>query len=134
MEEIEEIEDSISKIDSEITDVIETEETVSSQITKLNSDSKFEVVSWANTYNSYYSKNKITKPFMTKYEKAKLLGVRAQMLSNGSPALVEIPITMTSTVEIAKLELEQKKIPLMVRRYLPDRSHEDWRVEDLIVK
>ena len=30
------------------------------------------------------------------------------------------------------LELKEKKIPLMVRRYLPDKTSEDWRLEDLI--
>jgi len=35
---------------------------------------------------------------------------------------------------IAMKELREKKIPLIVRRFLPDKSYEDWHVKDLIVE
>ena len=41
---------------------------------------------------------------------------------------------LTDPLAIAELELKEKKIPLMVRRYLPDGSHEDWGVDELIVE
>lgn len=34
---------------------------------------------------------------------------------------------------IAQKELAAKKIPLLVRRYLPDGSFEDWSVSELII-
>ena len=32
---------------------------------------------------------------------------------------------------LAELELSEKKIPFIVRRYLPDGSYEDWKVNEL---
>lgn len=39
----------------------------------------------------------------------------------------------TDPLRIAMKELAEKKIPLVIRRYLPDGSFEDWSVEELIV-
>lgn len=39
----------------------------------------------------------------------------------------------TDPLAIAMKELAQKKIPLIVRRYLPDGSYEDWGVQELII-
>lgn len=97
----------------------------------LNLDTK--IVSFNDTYSNYYNQNKITKPFLTKYEKAKILGVRSQMLSNGSIPMIIVDKNITDTLDIARLELEQKKIPLLIRRYLPNKEFEDWRLEELII-
>ena len=35
-------------------------------------------------------------------------------------------------IAIAEKELILGKIPFIVRRYLPDGSYEDWKVEELI--
>lgn len=48
-----------------------------------------------------------------------------------APPLVE-PGSQTDPIKIAELELSQNRIPLIIRRYLPDGSHEDWAVKDLI--
>ena len=99
----------------------------------LNIMNKRKIVSKDETYQGYYSMEKKTKPFLTKYEKTKLLGVRAQMIANGATPLISVPNDVTDTLTIAKLELKEKKIPLLIRRYLPDSTYEDWRLEDLVV-
>ena len=38
----------------------------------------------------------------------------------------------TDPLKIAEMELREDKIPMIVRRYLPDGSYEDWKVKDLI--
>lgn len=38
----------------------------------------------------------------------------------------------TDALQIAIKELSQGKIPLIIRRYLPDGSFEDWSVSELI--
>lgn len=43
-----------------------------------------------------------------------------------APVLVALTDEDTDPLEIAKKELAQKKIPLIVRRFLPDGSYEDW--------
>eukprot|EP00808_Paulinella_micropora_P000638 g46525.t1 len=76
-------------------------------------------------------KNHITTRYMTKYEKARILGTRALQISMGAPILVELN-KETDPLDIAMKELKAKKIPIVVRRFLPDGSYEDWRAADLI--
>ncbi|RPA87006.1 subunit common to RNA polymerase I [Ascobolus immersus RN42] len=72
-----------------------------------------------------------TTPYMTKYERARLLGTRALQISMNAPVLVDLE-GETDPLQIALKELAQKKIPLVVRRYLPDGHYEDWTCEELI--
>ncbi|WFD33481.1 hypothetical protein MCUN1_000294 [Malassezia cuniculi] len=71
------------------------------------------------------SSERITTPYMTKYEKARILGTRALQISMNAPVLVPTEGEM-DPLAIAQKELVAKKIPLIVRRYLPDGSYEDW--------
>ncbi|AEO69424.1 a0da466f-2400-498b-940b-4d699519a3f7 [Thermothielavioides terrestris] len=72
-----------------------------------------------------------TTPFMTKYEKARILGTRALQISMNAPVLVDLE-GETDPLQIAIKELREKKIPLIVRRYLPDGYYEDWTCEELL--
>ncbi|KAG7660915.1 RPO26 [[Candida] subhashii] len=73
-----------------------------------------------------------TTPYMTKYERARILGTRALQISLNAPVLVDIE-GETDPLQIAMKELAQRKIPLVIRRYLPDGSYEDWGCDELIV-
>lgn len=73
-----------------------------------------------------------TTPYMTKYERARILGTRALQISMNAPVFVDLE-GETDPLRIAMKELAEKKIPLVIRRYLPDGSFEDWSVEELIV-
>lgn len=73
-----------------------------------------------------------TTPYMTKYERARVLGTRALQISLNAPVLVDIE-GETDPLQIAMKELSQRKIPLVVRRYLPDGSYEDWGCDELII-
>ncbi|KAG4302511.1 hypothetical protein PCANB_001187 [Pneumocystis canis] len=77
--------------------------------------------------------NRMTTPYMTKYEKARILGTRSLQISMNAPVLVDLE-GETDPLQIAMKELSQKKIPLLVRRYLPDGSYEDWAVSELITE
>ncbi|KAI6092575.1 RNA polymerase Rpb6 [Hypoxylon rubiginosum] len=72
-----------------------------------------------------------TTPYMTKYERARILGTRALQISMNAPVLVDIE-GESDPLQIAIKELRAKKIPLIVRRYLPDGYYEDWSVEELL--
>ncbi|KXS22456.1 RNA polymerase Rpb6 [Gonapodya prolifera JEL478] len=74
-----------------------------------------------------------TTPYLTKYERARLLGTRALQISMNAPVMVDLE-GETDPLDIAQKELQAKKIPLLVRRYLPDGSWEDWSVEELIIE
>ena len=75
---------------------------------------------------------RITTPYMTKYERARLLGTRALQIAMCAPLMVE-PDGETDPLQIAMKELKEKKIPMIIRRYLPDGSYEDWSVDELIL-
>ncbi|URD94645.1 DNA-directed RNA polymerases I, II, and III [Musa troglodytarum] len=81
-----------------------------------------------------------TSKYMTKYERARILGTRALQISNptlvnsmNAPVMVELE-GETDPLEIAMKELRERKIPFTIRRYLPDGSYEDWGVDELIVE
>lgn len=75
----------------------------------------------------------ITLPFLTKYERARILGERAKQLDAGATALVTIEDGLIDSYLIALVELEQKKIPFIVKRPLPNGGCEYWRLKDLEV-
>ncbi|CAI7678309.1 DNA-directed RNA polymerase I II and III subunit [Penicillium manginii] len=72
-----------------------------------------------------------TTPYLTKYERARVLGTRALQISMNAPVLVDLE-GETDPLQIAMKELNQKKIPLIIRRYLPDGKYEDWTCEELL--
>jgi hypothetical protein len=59
--------------------------------------------------------------------------VRADAGRGGSmnaPPMVDVG-EETDPLKIAEKELAERKIPLIIRRYLPDGSYEDWRADEL---
>ena len=72
-----------------------------------------------------------TIPWLTKYERARVLGIRAKQLNNGADAFVQVPSSMISGYKIAIEELKAKKIPFIIRRPIPNGGTEYWRLEDL---
>lgn len=77
------------------------------------------------------SNKRSTSRYMTKYEKARLLGMRALRISNGAKAKIDVH-GETDPLVIAELELKAKALPMFVRRYLPDATFEDWFVDELL--
>ena len=73
----------------------------------------------------------ITRPKMTQYEKALVLGKRATQISSGAKPNITVKIGMT-VVEIATEELRQKKVPFIIKRPIGNKF-EYWKIKDLIV-
>jgi DNA-directed RNA polymerase I, II, and III subunit RPABC2 len=74
-----------------------------------------------------------TIPFLTKYEKARILGQRAKQIEAGANPFVSVPENIIDSYIIAELELQQKKIPFIIRRPIPGGSFEYWSLKDLEV-
>lgn len=72
-----------------------------------------------------------TLPMLTKYEKTRILGQRAKQINDGATPFVKVPEGVIDGYLIAIKELEEKKIPFIIRRPLPNRGSEYWMVEDL---
>lgn len=75
---------------------------------------------------------RITTRYLTKYERARVLGTRALQISMNAPVMVDLD-GETDPLKVAEKELRERKIPIIIRRYLPDGSHEDWSVDELII-
>lgn len=52
----------------------------------------------------------------TRYEKTRIIAARALQIAQGSPVMVKIPKDMVNPIEIAKLEWEEKAIPIDIKR------------------
>ena len=72
-----------------------------------------------------------TIPFMTKFEKSRILGQRAKQIDSGATPFVKVDKTMIDGYLIALKELEEKKIPFIIKRPLPNGGFEYWNVSDL---
>jgi DNA-directed RNA polymerase I, II, and III subunit RPABC2 len=72
-----------------------------------------------------------TIPMLTKYEKTRILGQRAKQINNGAKPLIPITPNMIDGYLIALKELEEKKIPVIIRRPLPNGASEYWHLKDL---
>ena len=74
-----------------------------------------------------------SQPFLSTFERTKLIGFRANQISQGARPYILVPESVTSTVEIAKMELEQRRLPFIIKRPMPDGTFEYWRLSDLMI-
>jgi DNA-directed RNA polymerase I, II, and III subunit RPABC2 len=74
-----------------------------------------------------------TIPYLTKYERARILGQRAKQIETGAKPLVSVPENIVDSYIIAELELREKKIPFIIRRPIPGGACEYWNLKDLEV-
>lgn len=80
--------------------------------------------------NYDFSKNK-TRPIITQYEKALLIGKRAKQIECGAHPNVKVLAGQTA-IQIAEEELRQRKIPLIIKRPLGN-TFEYWKPIDMEV-
>ena len=72
-----------------------------------------------------------TLPFVTKYEKARILGERTKQLNAGAQSFVEVDDNVIDGYLIALKEFEEKKVPFIIKRPLPNGGCEYWKLSDL---
>jgi DNA-directed RNA polymerase I, II, and III subunit RPABC2 len=72
-------------------------------------------------------------PFLTQFEKTKILGFRTNQLSQGARAYIAVPEHVSDLREIAKMELEARRLPFILKRPMPDGTFEKWRLSDLLI-
>ena len=75
---------------------------------------------------------KVGPPKLTRFERARIIGARSLQLSLGAPILVELPDEVTDSIDIALAELREDRLPITLRRILPDSSKQDIALSTLI--
>jgi DNA-directed RNA polymerase I, II, and III subunit RPABC2 len=85
--------------------------------------------------NDVPKEDRITMPYLTKYERVRVLGVRAKQIQANAAILVKnIDMMTLGPLEIAKIELSLGVIPFKIRRPLPNGQFEVWKISELIDK
>jgi DNA-directed RNA polymerase I, II, and III subunit RPABC2 len=72
-----------------------------------------------------------TLPILTRYEKARALGERTKQINSGAKPFVKVDETIIDGYLIALKELEEKKLPFIIKRPLPNGGCEYWKLSDL---
>jgi len=75
----------------------------------------------------------ISMPYLTTFERTKILGFRSTQLSQGARPFITIPSHVTDVKDVARLELEARRLPFIVKRPMPDGTFEYWRLSDLAI-
>jgi DNA-directed RNA polymerase subunit K/omega len=91
------------------------------------------VPEWADVMASYSPTTNRSRNVLTKYERAKVIGVRIEQLAHNATPFVDIDPAAFDVLEIAERELRTGRLPFVVVRRMPDGSQELWRLADMIV-
>jgi len=75
--------------------------------------------------------NHTTYPILSKYEKARIIGIRVNQLNQGTEPFIVIRNLNLDKHIIAEEELKQKKLPFIIKRPIPNGHFEYWNVNDL---
>lgn len=71
----------------------------------------------------------IGPPTLTRFEKARILGARALQLSLGAPPFITIPANARTSLDIALKELEDRVIPIVIKRRLPNGDYQNIPID-----
>ena len=72
-----------------------------------------------------------TIPLLTKFERTKILGIRVKQLNSGAQPFISVSEDILDNFIIAEKELQEKKLPFIIQRPLPNNTFEYWYVKDL---
>lgn len=71
----------------------------------------------------------IGPPTLTRFEKARILGARALQLSLGAPPFITIPPSARTSLDIALKELDDRVIPIVIKRKLPNGDYQNIPID-----
>jgi DNA-directed RNA polymerase I, II, and III subunit RPABC2 len=101
--------------------------------TKMHNDEEISTLSviTRNQYGDVIDPLHNTTSILTKFEKTKILGIRSKQLDEGAESFIQVPPNVISSYTIALMELNEKKIPFIIRRPIPNGGSEYWKITDL---
>lgn len=96
------------------------------------------VQEWCDVMAGYAKTKNRSHPKLTKYERAKIIGVRAEQLARGATPFVDLTTdsrgqVVFDPIATAERELMARRLPFVVVRRMPDSGRELWRLADLVV-
>jgi len=78
-------------------------------------------------------KIKIGNVFLTRYERARIIGARALQISMNAPVLIPIKDIQKDPLKIAEQELKEGVLPITIRRTLSSGEFQDIPLSWLII-
>jgi len=129
------MDDDLEEFDNDITNEISDDEEDITDIAfeddekNQNEEKDFKLLTFSDVVENMERTIKKTIPILTKFEKARIMGVRLQQIANGSKPRISVQ-GLHNILEIVEKELVERKIPFIIRRTLPNGLYEDWRMED----
>ena len=124
MDEEDIIDDSVETVEEEVMDV-NIDESDSDEESALDMDKDInENIEDINVFNKNYDKLKLenkTSQTLSKYEKTKILSKRCEQLESGCQPLIKDYEKYDNIYDIALDELNQKKKPLIVKRFINNK-------------
>jgi len=117
-------------------DLIDDNDDDEEDLTDLNiddenavNDNSIKLMTYKNILEHIQNNPKKTYPILTKFERARIVGVRLQQLAYGAKPRVDTTNLRTLN-EIVQEELIQRKIPFIIKRPLPNGNFEYWKLEE----
>jgi len=95
------------------------------KIEEINAENLEVITEFTNVSDFYKNikknRNMSRYPKLTKYEKTRVISIRAQQIAEGALPLVNVE-NLRDPIEIALKELAERRIPLLIERKMPDGS------------
>ena len=95
--------------------------------------SKVSIEDYHDIIKAYDPTKNTTRNFLTKFERVKIIGLRAEQLQRNAVPYVEFDRNKFNPIDIAMKELDSRKLPFMICRTLPNGEKEYWRLDDMII-
>ncbi|QOJ78338.1 DNA-directed RNA polymerase subunit K [Infirmifilum lucidum] len=75
---------------------------------------------------------KIGPPWLTRFEKARIVGIRALQISLGAPVLIPLEgVENLDSIRIAEKELEMGVLPIIIVRWTPEGRFQEIPIKYL---
>jgi len=75
---------------------------------------------------------RIGPPYLTRFERARIIGARALQLTLGAPILTHVDENIFDPIDIALIELKDGALPITLRRILPNNLRQDIALSTLM--
>jgi DNA-directed RNA polymerase I, II, and III subunit RPABC2 len=113
--------DEIDNVEDEDENIYQEQENIEEQ--------QFNIISYNDIVKNINTKEKKTIPYLSKFEKARIIGARLQQLAYGAEPKINTE-NLQDINDIVLEELKQRKIPFIIRRTMPNGTYEDWKMEE----
>lgn len=87
--------------------------------------------SYQDIIDNYNPSNNSSMNVLTKFEKTKIIGTRMEQIARGATPYVNTK-GLNNIKAIVMKEFEEKKIPFIITRHLPNGRNEYWKLKDLL--